>query len=184
MPHIYLLYAFQFFCHADAFRFLPFSSNPIRVLPGEDPKSARKRHAKTSKRDEDESEKSEDEAEVRKPKIRIRLSAAKSGKERSTGSSEKKQGKKRKATTTPQKTENGNARKKSRRSTPGSSDGSDDEEDEMYDVETIQSEHDALAGTWEETRDFATKLGPWRLPAQIESKFKDVAKITLIAISK
>mmetsp|Transcript_4601 Transcript_4601/g.10378 ORF Transcript_4601/g.10378 Transcript_4601/m.10378 type:complete len:2557 (+) Transcript_4601:190-7860(+) len=131
-----------------------------------------------------------DGAEVRKPRIRLRLSSAKSAAAESSAGSEKKQVRKRKAT--PQKTENGNARKKSRRSnakaspSSSSSDGSDEEEEEeeMFDVDTLQSEYDKLDGTWEAARVFSTKCGPWRLPAEIESKFKDVATITLSNISK
>ena len=132
-----------------------------------------------------------DTEEARKPRIRLRLSTPKNA-----ASTEKIQVRKRKATPTPQKAENGNARKKSRRSTPkskspptpgssssSSSDESDEEEDGMFDTDMLQSDHDKLDGTWEEVRIFSTKFGPWRLPAEIESKFKHVAKATLMAIS-
>jgi len=146
---------------------------------------------KGGKYDKDSSDGS-DEQETAKPKIRIRISSGTNA----AKSSAKKQASKRKAT--PQKTENGNARKKAKlsnakaspSSSSSSSDGSDDEQEdeeeleEMFDVVRLQSESEKLDGTWEAARTFSTKLGPWRLPAEIELKFKDVARITLSIMSK
>ena len=120
-------------------------------------------------------------------RIRLRLSAKKAA----AGSTEKQPTRKRKAT--PQKTENGNARKKSRRSnakaSPSSSSsdeesGEEEEEDSMFDLDKLQSEQDKLDGSWDSARDFTTKCGPWRLPEEIETKFKQVAKVLLINLSK
>jgi hypothetical protein len=54
----------------------------------------------------------------------------------------------------------------------------------MFDVNQLQSKYDNLDGTWEAARDFFVKFGVWRLPRVIESKFEEVAKITLTNISK
>lgn len=162
-------------------------TNATRVEVKDDKKSTNRRSTPSmGTTDEDNG------AKVRKPRIRLRLSSPKSSTAESSAGSEKKQARKRKAT--PDKAENGNSRKMSRRSnakaspssSSSSSDGSDEEEEdeEMFDVNTLQSEYDKLEGTWEAARVFSTKCGPWRLPAEIESKFKDVATITLSNISK
>mmetsp|Transcript_923 Transcript_923/g.1583 ORF Transcript_923/g.1583 Transcript_923/m.1583 type:complete len:157 (+) Transcript_923:4569-5039(+) len=54
----------------------------------------------------------------------------------------------------------------------------------MFDVEKLQSEHDALNGSFASARQNFTQRGPWRLPTEIKSKFKDVAKVMLSNISK
>ena len=136
-------------------------------------KKASKKRGRSKKDDTDDEDGSDDGSDdqkpkAKKPRIRIRVSSsAKKGK------------------ATPEKAESGGG-KKSRRSTPRRSpgDGSDEEVDEMFDVEALESEHDNLEGTWEAARDFATKLGPWRLPTAIESSFKDIAKIALFNLSK
>ena len=143
--------------------------------------------------DEDSSNDEDVEQVVRTPKIRIKISSDK----KSAKGSNTKQGSKRKAT--PKKSEIGNQAKKAKLSNsvvkappPSSSDGSDEEEeevemkmDEMFDFARLQSQYVKLNATsWEEAYNFSTKLGPWRLPAEIESKFKDVAKITLSLMSK
>ena len=64
------------------------------------------------------------------------------------------------------------------------SDESDDEQDELFDVEKLQAEVDGLDDTFDAARDNLTQRGPWRLPEEIESKFKDVAKKTLAAIAE
>jgi SNF2 family DNA or RNA helicase len=134
-----------------------------------------------------------DEQDAPKPKIRIRISSSKNS---AAKSSVKRQGSKRKAA--PKKSENGSKRKKAKHShtkappssSTSSSEGSDDDQEdegepeEMFDVVRLQSESEKLNGTWEAARNFATKLGPWRLPAEIESKFKDIAKITLSIMSR
>jgi hypothetical protein len=156
-------------------------------------KSSGKSGPKKGGTDDEDSSDDADKQEAPKPKIRIRLS---SGKNAAAKSSAKKQGSKRKAT--PQTNENGNVRKKAKHSnakaspssSSSSSDGSDDEEEdeekleEMFDVIQLQSESEKLDGTWKAARYFSTRLGPWRLPAGIESKFKDVAKIALSIMSK
>ena len=132
----------------------------------------------------DRSNDDENVQEMHKPRIRLKLSSSKK-----SPSTEMKAatGKKRKAT--PQKSFD-NPTKKSRtssakKSSPISSDESDeDEEETMFDVNQLQSEYDNLDGTWEAARDFFIKLGVWRLPRAIESKFEEVAKITLTNISK
>jgi hypothetical protein len=146
--------------------------------------------------DEDSSNDEDVEQVVRTPKIRIKISSDK----KSAKGSNTKQGSKRKAT--PKKSEIGNQAKKAKLSNsvvkahpPSSSDGSDEEEeeeeevemkmDEMFDFARLQSQFVKLDATsWEEAYNFSTKLGPWRLPAEIESKFKDVAKITLSLMTK
>lgn len=147
--------------------------------------------------DEDSSNDEDVEQVVRTPKIRIKISSEK----KSAKGSATKQGSKRKAT--PQKKEIGNPAKKAKLSSsvvkappPSSSDESDDDEeeeeeevdmkmDEMFDFARLQSQFVKLDATsWEEAYNFSTKLGPWRLPVEIESKFKDVAKITLSLMSK
>jgi hypothetical protein len=147
--------------------------------------------------DEDSSNDEDVEQVVRTPKIRIKISSEK----KPAKGSVTKQGSKRKAT--PQKKEIGNPAKKAKLSSsvvkappPSSSDESDDDEeeeeeevdmkmDEMFDFARLQSQFVKLDATsWEEAYNFSTKLGPWRLPVEIESKFKDVAKITLSLMSK
>merc|ERR1712194_968432 len=114
--------------------------------------------------------------------IRLRLSSAKKTTVENNAASEKKQGTKRKAT--PQKTES--ARKKPRRSDAKASPKSDDEseDEEMFNVEKHQSDYDRLDDSFASARQNVTQRGPWRLPVAIQSKFKDVAKITLRNISK
>lgn len=151
----------------------------MRRVPAKDDTKKKKKKRGRPKKEETVDEDSDDgdgSADGKpKPKIRIKLSA------KTESAAEKKQTKKRKAT--PQKSaENGNSRKKPRRSPEGY--GADDKEDEMFDVDTLQFEHDELDGTWEASRNFATKHGPWRLPESIESEFKEVAKLTLINLSK
>ena len=151
-----------------------------------------------SEEDEDSSNDEDVEQVVRTPKIRIKISSEK----KSAKGSATKQGSKRKAT--PQKKEIGNPAKKAKLSSsvvkappPSSSDESDDDDeeeeeeevdmkmDEMFDFARLQSQFVKLNATsWEEAYNFSTKLGPWRLPVEIESKFKDVAKITLSLMSK
>lgn len=146
--------------------------------------------------DEDSSNDEDVEQVVRTPKIRIKISSDK----KSAKGSNTKQGSKRKAT--PQKSDIGNRVKKVKLSNsvvkaqpPSSSDGSDDEEeeeeevemkmDEMFDFARLQSQFVKRNGTsWEEVYNYSNKLGPWRLPVEIESKFKEVAKITLSLMSK
>lgn len=121
----------------------------------------------------------------RKPHIRLKLSSSK--KSPSATPESASSGKKRKAT--PQKS-TGKATKKSRTSSakkpsPTSSDDPDDDDEEvMFNVALLQSECDALDGSWEATRDFFVNIGVWKLPTVIESKFEEVAKITLTNISK
>ncbi|KAL7543718.1 hypothetical protein ACHAXR_013003, partial [Thalassiosira sp. AJA248-18] len=161
-------------------------TNTRRVEAKNDAKSSSKRERATKKGAEDDAEDGNATPEVRKPRIRLRLSSAKSAAADSSAGSEKKQGRKRRAT--PQKADNGNAKKRSRRSnaksSPSSSEASDEEEEEMFDVEKLQSEHDQLDGTFSSARQNFTQRDPWRLPAEIENKFKDVAKITLSNVSK
>ena len=143
--------------------------------------------------DDEDSGNDDVEQVVHTPKIRIKISSDK----KTAKGINTKQGSKRKAT--PKKSEIGNRAKKAKLSNsvvkappPSSSDGSDDEEeevemklDEMFDFARLQSQYVKLNATsWEEAYNFSTKLGPWRLPADIESKFKDVAKITLSLMSK
>jgi len=121
---------------------------------------------------------------VRKPRIRIRVSSAKKATAESNVGLENEQEKKRKAT--PQKTES--ARKKPRRSdaktSPKSNHESHAANEEMFNVKKQQSEYDELDGSFASARQHLIQRGPWRLPRSIESKFKDVAKMTLCDISK
>lgn len=134
--------------------------------------------------DEDSEGDDETRDEVHKPRIRLKLSSG-----MRNASTDQKPSSGRKRRSTPQKS-NGTATKKARTSSakkasPSSSDESDDEEEEaMFDVSQLQSEFDNLPGTWEAARDFFVNLGVWRLPTAIESKFEEVAKITLTNISK
>lgn len=120
---------------------------------------------KSKKEDEDGSGDDNDDKDESKPRIKIKMPQ------------EKKQASKKRKAGTPSKEENGNTKKKARRS-PG-----EEEVDEMFDVDTLQAEHDALQ-TWQASRNSVTKLGPWRLPSEIESEFKEVGKLTLINLSK
>lgn len=129
--------------------------------------------------------------ELPKPRIRLKLSSGKKGTptEKTT---EKKSASAKKRKATPQKTI-GNASKRARTSSakkpsPSSSDESEDDDEDadesMFDVNQLQTEYDNLDGTWEAARDFLVRQGVWSLPSVIESKFEDVAKITLANISK
>jgi len=166
-------------------------TNVRRVEDKVDAKSTRKKSRSKKDTDDEDSEDAKEEAkEVRKPRIRLRLSTPKSAAAKSSADQEKKnKGKKRKAT--PQKqAENGNTRKKSRRSnakatTPSSSESSDEDEDkEMFDVEKLQSDFDGLDKSFVSARKNFTQRGSWTLPPEVESKFKDVAKVTLTKIEK
>ncbi len=133
---------------------------------------------------DDRSNGDENGQEMHKPRIRLKLS---SGKKSPSTELRAAPGKKRKAT--PQKTIDRPTKKSrtssAKRASPSSSDESDeDEEETMFDVNQLQSEYDNLDGTWEAARDFFVKFGVWRLPRVIESKFEEVAKITLTNISK
>ena len=151
-------------------------TNVKRVDVKDAAKSSKKSKRGKPKKGSDDDDSSDDDgnnaAEKPKPRIRLRLSSAKS-----PAAEQKKQGRKRKGT--PQ----GSARKRSRRS-PDSSDESEDEEQELFDVEQLQSDLDQLEGTFESARQNLTK-NPWKLPSQLESSgFKEVAKITLTNTSK
>lgn len=138
----------------------------------------------TAQHDYDSDGDDETRDEVHKPRIRLKLSSSKT-----SASTDQKPSSGRKRKSTPKKS-NGIATKKARTSstkkTPpqSSSDESDEEEEAMFDVSQIQSKFDNLAGTWEAARDFFVNLGVWRLPTTIESKFEEVARITLTNISK
>jgi hypothetical protein len=134
-----------------------------RVAEDTKKKSSKKGRPKKKKGDEDGSGNDDDKDES-KPRIKIKMPQA--SKKRKAGTPSKS------------KEENGNAKKKARRSP-----GSPEDVDEMFDVDTLQAEHDALQ-TWEASRDSVTKLGPWRLPSEIESEFKEVGKLTIINLSK
>jgi len=131
----------------------------------EDKKKKPGRPKKKSKKGDEDDSGNDDDKDESKPRIKIKMPQ------------EKKQASKKRKAGTPSKEENGNTKKKARRS-PG-----EEEVDEMFDVDTLQAEHDALQ-TWEASRDSVTKLGPWRLPSEIESEFKEVGKLTLINLSK
>ena len=120
---------------------------------------------KKSKKGDEDGSGNDDDKDESKPRIKIKLPQ------------EKKQASKKRKAGTPSKEENGNTKKKARRS-PG-----EEDVDEMFDVDTLQAEHDALQ-TWQASRNSVTKLGPWRLPSEIESEFKEVGKLTLINLSK
>ena len=143
-----------------------------RVPDKEDKKKSGKKRGKKKKKKGSDDEDSASGEEESKPKIRIKLSASKAGTDK------KKPAKKRKATPKKEPEENGNAKKKARRSP------SDEEEDEMFNVDSLQAKHDSLEQTWQTAREFATKLGPWRLPPEVESEFKEVAKLTIINLAK
>lgn len=77
-------------------------------------------------------------------------------------------------------TEEEPAKKKARRSKGGARDSSDEEEvDNMFDVEELKTEETALDGTFDGARNHYTKRGPWYLPPNLESKFKQLAQIVL-----
>ena len=131
----------------------------------EDTKKKPGRPKKKSKKGDEDGSGNDDDKDESKPRIKIKLPQ------------EKKQASKKRKAGTPSKEENGNTKKKARRS-PG-----EEDVDEMFDVETLQAEHDSLQ-TWQASRNSVTKLGPWRLPSEIESEFKEVGKLTLINLSK
>lgn len=167
-------------------------SSDQRVDAKDGTTSSRKRVRTEKGSDDDDSQDGADDQDARKPRIRIRLSSAKSASAEKSDGAEKKQGKKRKAT--PQKTENSNARKKSRQSNAKQSsrsrDGSNESatfvpvEDPMFDVEKLQSEHDRLDNSFVLAHQNLTQRGPFRLPTEIEHKFKDVARMTLNKLNK
>lgn len=150
-------------------------TNIRRVEEKKDGKKSSKGGKKKAAKDDSDDD-SDSEGARSKPRIHLKLPSAKKG----AASDKKKQGKKRKAAPEPEEEENGNAKKKKRSKSSGSSDGSDDEEeDSMFDVKQLQSEHDQLDETFDAARGNFTQRGSWKLPAGIESKFKDVAKIVL-----
>lgn len=132
----------------------------------DDSKKKKKKPGRPKKGGEEDGSGDDDDKDESKPRIRIKMPQ------------EKKQASKKRKAGTPSKEENGNTKKKARRSP-----GSPEDVDEMFDVDTLQAEHDALQ-TWKASRDSVTKLGPWRLPSEIESEFKEVGKLTIINLSK
>lgn len=188
-------------------------ANMRRVEKKDAKKSPSRSKRSTPKKDDEGSEDDTDTPEVRnKPRIRIRVSAAKAA--AASADSDKKEGKKRRATPQKSEGGNARkrSRRSTPRSSPNSSDD-DEEENEMFDVDKIQSEFDELddsfvsarqnfvqRGKWQihtvHTRSTPsltfyclfvgniTYAGPWTLPSQIKKNFKEVAKITLVNISK
>ena len=164
-------------------------TNVKRVVVG----SSESKQSKLRMKDESDEE-STDETKIAEPKstpkIRLRVSGSKSS---ST--------KKRKAS--PRREENdeelddGNSqgsssRKRARRTrSPAPSDQSDgemDDYDEMFDIENLEAEYKKLHdASFIDARNNLSLHGTWRLPKALEykeSSFKEVAKITLINISR
>ncbi len=150
-------------------------SDVRRVYPDE--VEAKKKRGGSKKDDSDESE--EDE-ESKKPKVRIKLSAKK---RKATKDDDEKDGE---DAPTKKKARRSNGASK-RRSNAGSDVPEDDDEpyDEMFDVEKLEEEQSELKdASFDDVRNHVTSLGPWRLPAALESEFKEVATITLSNLSK
>lgn len=124
----------------------------------------------------------EDKSKHKTPRIRIRVGkSASSNKRKATEDVSDEE---------PEKKARLSNSKRSSRS-PATSDQSDmegDGYDEMFDIAKLENECEAVTkASFEDARNNMTKHGPWHLPTSLESNgnsFKEVAKITLINISK
>lgn len=110
-----------------------------------------------------------DEAEKKsKPRIKIKLSSDGGGKKKAGGNIDEEEP----------------VKKKARRSNGRGSTEEEEEIDEMFDVEKVKLQEADLDGTYEDARNHYTKRGPWYLPTNLESKFKQLAQIILSNMSK
>lgn len=147
---------------------------------------------KKSKRDKDESDDEESDVakESKTPRIRIRVSSSKKRKatpsqdedtdeEPESGGSQNESSRKRARLS--------NGRRRSR-SPVASEDEQEEDYDEMFDIKSLEAKQkDLKEASFSEARDNLIQNGPWHLPTNLESNdasFKEVAKITLINISR
>lgn len=134
----------------------------------------------------------EDQSRQKTPRIRIRVGkSASSNKRKATEDvyDEEPESELSQDASSRKKARVSNGKRSSR--SPATSDQSDtgeDEYDEMFDIPKLQTECEAVTkASFEDARNNMTKHGPWHLPSSLksnDSSFKEVAKITLLNISK
>ena len=143
------------------------------------------------KKNESDNEEEGDQSQRKTPKIRLRVGSSKKRKAASSqdddDEEEEPESGGQQNTSSRKRARVSNGRRSSR-SPAASEDEGEDDYDEMFDIETLEAKHkDLNEASFSEARNNMTLHGPWHLPPALESNdasFKEVAKITLINISR